>query len=106
MKQFIKVTVLTLATGLTASLSMAAPYHSPAPQYNAHPHMQQHNNQRINWQPGYKVPSQYSSQNNYVDHHRYKNLSKPGRNQQWVKVKGDYVLMDTRTHRVIRVVHA
>jgi len=56
------------------------------------------------WQQGHKVPTQYHGNSFKVDASKYKKLSKPTKNQQWIKVNGDYVLMNTTTYKVIKVI--
>ena len=56
------------------------------------------------WKPGHPVPSQYRGQNYKVDHSKYKKLNKPGKNEQWIKVNGDYVLTNVLNHNIIKIV--
>ncbi|WP_265734191.1 MULTISPECIES: RcnB family protein [unclassified Acinetobacter] len=35
---------------------------------------------------------------------KYKKLSKPGKNQQWIKVNGDYILMNAVSHAMIKII--
>ena len=56
------------------------------------------------WQQGHKVPAQYHGNSFKVEASKYKKLSKPIKNQQWIKVNGDYVLMNTTTYKVIKVI--
>lgn len=56
------------------------------------------------WKAGQKLPSAYHSNAYKVDHQKYKKLSKPGKNQQWIKVNGDYVLTDIRNHSIIKII--
>ncbi len=56
------------------------------------------------WKAGQKLPSAYHSNAYKVDHQKYKKLSKPGKNQQWIKVNGDYVLTDIRNYSIIKII--
>ena len=56
------------------------------------------------WRVGQKVPAQYQSKAYKVDHSKYKKLSKPGRNQQWLKVNGDYVLSNLINDRIVKII--
>ena len=56
------------------------------------------------WKAGQKLPSAYHSNAYKVDHQKYKKLSKPSKNQQWIKVNGDYVLTDIRNHSIIKII--
>lgn len=112
MKHYIKTTLFALVTGLSATVAIAAPEHAHhthqdqnEPHYQHQAKVNRHASSHVNWKTGDKVPAQYYSHANQIDHKRYKNLSKPARNQQWIKVNGDYVLINTRSHQVIKVVH-
>ncbi|WP_373686223.1 RcnB family protein [Acinetobacter sp. YH12054] len=35
---------------------------------------------------------------------KYKKLSKPGKNQQWIKVNSDYILMNAVSHAMIKII--
>lgn len=56
------------------------------------------------WKPGNPVPTQYRGQSYKVDHSKYKKLNKPGKNEQWIKVNGDYVLTNVLNHNIIKIV--
>ncbi|GAA5013025.1 hypothetical protein GCM10023206_22250 [Acinetobacter puyangensis] len=55
------------------------------------------------WKVGGKVPTTYRS-NNYKVGHDAHNLPKPGKNQRWIKVNGDYVLENIVTHAIIKII--
>ncbi|WP_173911991.1 RcnB family protein [Acinetobacter sp. Marseille-Q1618] len=65
-------------------------------------------NQRVNpsreWRSGQYLPSQFSSSRYQVNYKNYRHLSKPGKYQQWYKVNGDYVLVNERNNRIIRII--
>ncbi|NNH00740.1 RcnB family protein [Acinetobacter sp. ANC 5414] len=123
MNTLIKAIVLSLSTALVAAPAMAAPqdHHSqphnqqhnqpPAQNHHKAPVQQHHNavhkkavNPSHDWRVGQKVPSQYHGKSYKVDHTKYKKLSKPGKNQQWIKVNGDYVLMNVMSHNIIKII--
>ncbi len=88
-------------------------YHSSNYSYNNHGRWDRSNryDQRYNnrwnnnsWRSGHNFPSQYHSSRYAVNYKNYRHLSKPSRYQQWYKVNGDYVLVNQRDHRIIRVV--
>jgi Ni/Co efflux regulator RcnB len=56
------------------------------------------------WKSGQKVPSQFHAKSYKVDDKQAKKLTPPTKNQQWIKVNGDYVLMNTVSYKVIKVV--
>lgn len=56
------------------------------------------------WKAGQKVPNRYQGNAYKVDQQKIKKLSKPAKNQQWIKVNGDYVLTDIRTHSIIKII--
>ncbi|ENV43330.1 RcnB family protein [Acinetobacter schindleri] len=126
MKTLVKAIVLSISTALVAIPAMAAPqdhhqyskshaqqqHHAPQHhQQNKHP-AQQHKqgykkvDPSRDWRVGQKVPSQYQSKIYKVDHSKYKRLNKPGRNQQWIKVNGDYILMNSVNDKVIKIIAA
>ncbi|WP_089606312.1 RcnB family protein [Acinetobacter piscicola] len=65
-------------------------------------------NNRVNpsreWRSGQYLPSQFSSSRYHVNYKNYRQLPKQGRYQQWYKVNGDYVLVNERNNRIIRVI--
>ncbi|CAD9196036.1 RcnB family protein [Acinetobacter bohemicus] len=120
MNNLIKTIILSLSSALVAAPVMAAPqeHHSQqhgqqqltaqhqtkdsikAPQHN----IKKTEHPSHDWQQGHKVPAQYHVNSFKVDASKYKKLSKPTKNQQWIKVNGDYVLMNTATYKVIKVI--
>ena len=56
------------------------------------------------WRSGQYLPSQFSSSRYHVNYKNYRQLPKPGKYQQWYKVNGDYVLVNERNNRIIRIV--
>ena len=133
MNTLVKAIVLSISTALVAIPAMAAPqdhqpqkhqtYNKAAAQQHQAPHYQQQNKHPAqpsdykqthrksvdpsrDWRVGQKVPTQYHSQAYKVDHKQYKKLNKPGRNQQWIKVNGDYILTNVMTHSIIKIIAA
>ncbi|MBL4859794.1 MAG: RcnB family protein [Acinetobacter sp.] len=122
MNTFIKAAILSISTAWIALPAQAAPQeqhqqHHAAQSYG---HAQQHTSNghqqptqatvkkakrpSQDWKAGQKLPSVYHSNAYKVDHQKYKKLSKPGKNQQWIKVNGDYVLTDIRNHSIIKII--
>ncbi|MCL6231209.1 MULTISPECIES: RcnB family protein [Acinetobacter] len=56
------------------------------------------------WRSGQKVPSEYRCHRYKGDHNKYKKMSKSGKNQQWIKVNGDYILMNAVSHAMIKII--
>ena len=56
------------------------------------------------WKPGQALPSRYYGQGYRFDYRMNKKLSKPEKNQQWIRVHGDYILINTVNHRILKVV--
>lgn len=123
MNTLIKAIVLSISTALVAAPAMATPQNSQqhAPAHNQNTKAQQHTKQNTpvknqsqnkkkavnpsyDWRSGQKVPSEYRGHNYKVDHTKYKKLSKPGKNQQWIKVNGDYILMNAVSHAMIKII--
>ena len=133
MNSLVKAIVLSISTALIASTAMAAPQQHQG--YDDHQgktqvHQQQSNqkyqdnrNQHVkqnpqhksasqkktdpshDWKVGQKVPTQYHGQSYKINHSKYKKLSKPSRNQEWIKVNNDYVLTNTVTHVILKIIH-
>jgi len=115
-----KAIILSLSSALVATPVMAAPQEHHSQQHGQQQHTAQHQAKDSikapqhnikkterpshDWQQGHKVPTQYHSNSFKVDASKYKKLSKPTKNQQWIKVNGDYVLMNTATYKVIKVI--
>ncbi len=119
MKTLVKAIVLSISTAFIATSAMAAPqdhqppkpyaqqhHKAPAPQHHAPQHKQVYKkvDPSRDWRVGQKVPNQYQSKVYKVDHSKYKKLSKPGRNQQWIKVNGDYVLMNVVNDKIVKII--
>jgi len=91
-------------------------HNSPKSSQHAEPnHQAQHANpasQKINksinpsrdWKVGQRLPSQYHGKGYKINHTKYKRLSKPARNQQWIKINGDYVLVNVLNHNIIKII--
>jgi len=56
------------------------------------------------WRSGQYLPTQFSSSRYQVNYKNYRQLPRPGKYQQWYKVNGDYVLVNERNNRIIRIV--
>ncbi|WP_180089668.1 RcnB family protein [Acinetobacter sp. YH12219] len=123
MNTLMKAIVLSISTALVAAPAMAAPQNSQqhVPTHNQNTKAQQHTKQNTpvknqsqnkkkavnpshDWRSGQKVPSEYRGHSYKVDHTKYKKLSKPGKNQQWIKVNGDYILMNAVSHAIIKII--
>ncbi|OTG66829.1 hypothetical protein B9T25_08575 [Acinetobacter sp. ANC 4470] len=122
MNTLVKAIVLSLTTTLVAAPAIAAPQDHNPQQHSQHPN--NHNTQQPtkpivknshndvkksanpshNWKVGQKLPSQYHGQSYQVDHNQHKKLSKPGKNQQWIKVNGNYVLINVLNHNILKIV--
>lgn len=127
MNTFIKAAILSISTALIALPALAAPQeqHQQHQAAQSHGHAQKHtsnghqqptqttvkqatvkksNRPSQDWKVGQKLPSAYHNNAYKADHQKYKKLSKPGKNQQWIKVNGDYVLTDIRNHSIIKII--
>ena len=56
------------------------------------------------WRTGQELPRQFSSSRYEVNHNELRRLPKVGRNQQWLKINGDYVLVNERNDRILRII--
>lgn len=104
MKKLLTTVALSLSTLVAASAAMADPY-------DYHHGDRHHDRDRVVmtehtvWKEGARFPDHYHDQRYYVDdYHHYNQLHKPNRFERWYKVDGRYVLVNERTHNVIRVV--
>ena len=133
MKKFLSVMAFSLSA-LMASSAMAAPDHRNGPRFNKAPapHMQgsqQHwndkdrydprfNQQRDNryfdskrvnpsrdWRSGQTLPRSFNSSRYKISDREARRLPNTGRYQQWYKVNGDYVLVNERNDRIIRIIN-
>jgi Ni/Co efflux regulator RcnB len=59
--------------------------------------------QKMSWQPGYVMPQHYRGNRYKVEPKDY-NLPRPSRNQQWYKINKDYLLVDSESNSIIKIV--
>ena len=110
------MTALVLCAGsIGATTAMAAPsYQNQHHDNHNYGHHQTHWNQnqssrhqQINpsrqWRAGQYLPSNYHSSRYTVDKRQSRKLPNPGRNQQWYKINGDYVLCNDKNNRIVRI---
>lgn len=115
MKKFLTTIALSLSAMLATS-AMASPYndhqdqryHQQSQNHWKNDHRDNRYNNRINpsreWRSGQALPHQFKSSRYVVNYKNYRQLPKPNRNQQWLKVNGDYVLINERNHRIVRII--
>ena len=124
MKKVLTTIALSLSA-LIATSAMAAPHHdarfnhpSHAPAHwnsnDKHPSKQHWNNDKrynsykVNpsrdWRVGQKLPSQYNSKRFEVTGFEARRLPDAGRNQQWYKINNDYVLINERNNKIMRII--
>jgi Ni/Co efflux regulator RcnB len=128
MNRLVQAVVLSLSTALLAAPAFAAPQNSQEHKqhatqnhndanhkdmhHDASSHHDANNKAGYNksarpsavWKPGNPVPTQYRGKSYQVDHTKYKKLYKPGKNEQWIKVNGDYVLTNVLNHNIIKII--
>lgn len=118
------LTTITLSlSAIIATSAIAAPQqydprfnHQPPAHWNSnnkHPdqshwsNSNKYNNPRVNpsrdWRVGQPLPRQYDSSRYKVDYREARHLKKTSRNQAWYKINGDYVLVNTKTDRILRI---
>lgn len=128
MKKVLTTIALSLSA-LVATSAMAAPQHDPryAPHKPA-PHWdhkdakkwedrrddrrwndKRYYNRVVNpsrdWRVGQKLPNQYDNRRFEVSGYEARRLPNAGRNQQWYKINGDYVLVNERNDKIIRILN-
>lgn len=59
--------------------------------------------QQLRWQPGYVMPQHYRG-NGYKVEYKDHSLPRPDRKQQWYKVNNDYILVNSESNSIIRIV--
>ncbi|MFX2255889.1 RcnB family protein [Acinetobacter variabilis] len=124
MKKVLTTIALSLSA-LVATSAMAAPQHHDsryAPHKSA-PHWdhkdakkwddrrddRRYNNRGVNpsrdWRVGQKLPNQYDNRRFEVSGYETRRLPKAGKNQQWYKINGDYVLVNDRNDKIVRIIN-
>jgi Ni/Co efflux regulator RcnB len=123
MKKVLTTIALSLSA-LMATSAMAAPDHryDDHQRYNHAPSHQdkrwdnnnrydhnRYDNKRVNpsrdWRAGQSFPRVFSSSSYKVSDRDARRLPNTGRYQQWYKVNGDYVLVNERTDRIVRIIN-
>lgn len=125
MNTLVKAIVLSISTALVTAPVMAAPQdHYDSKRVNdrtsqIHQDRNDSHNQVVSkkheqtkrnvtpskdWKIGHQVPQQYQSQTYKFNYATNKRLSKPGQQQHWVKVNGDYILVNDKNHKIIKIV--
>ncbi|CAB1206602.1 RcnB family protein [Acinetobacter bouvetii] len=68
-----------------------------------------YDNKRVNpsqdWRKGQSLPRFYDSSRYKVSDREARRLPDTGRYQQWYKINGDYVLVNQRTDRIVRIMN-
>lgn len=57
------------------------------------------------WRVGQVLPRYWEQSRNEVNYRHYKGLNKPGRYQQWYKINSDFVLVNERNNRIVRIIN-
>lgn len=116
MNTLIKAIVLSVSASVMAVSAFAAPQdnHNQPKQHQVDQHkkppvvQKQQVKKNVvtpshDWKSGQVISSQYRS-GHAIDHKKYSKLTKPGKNQQWLKVNSDYVLINTVTHKIVKII--
>ncbi|MGE8561380.1 MAG: RcnB family protein [Acinetobacter sp.] len=123
MKKVLTTIALSLSA-LMATSAMAAPDHryDDRQRYNHAPSHQdnrwdnnnrydhnRYDNKKVNpsrdWRAGQNFPRVFSSSSYKVSDRDARRLPNTNRYQQWYKVNGDYVLVNERTDRIVRIIN-
>lgn len=56
------------------------------------------------WRTGQTLPRQYSTARFEANRDQVKRLPKASRNQQWYNIGGDYVLVNERNDRIVKII--
>lgn len=108
MNKLIPVVVLMMGSLFVAPYTLAYEDESPRtydraeyPDQGERKVRNERRGQSFQWKTGYKMPQHYRGDGYKVDF-KQQNLTPPGRNQQWYKIRGEYVLIDTSSHTIIK----
>lgn len=89
--------------------SAGAPHHQ-SNQHQKHQH-QKHQPKKVMvvkphqaWKVGHQLPSQYRGHAYRVTNYQAYHLNKPGKNQHWVRVNGDYVLVNILSQSILQII--
>ena len=118
MKKVLTTIALSLSA-LMATSAMAAPdhryddrqryNHASSHQDNRWDNNKRYDNKRVNpsrdWRAGQNFPRVFSSSSYKVSDRDARRLPNTNRYQQWYKVNGDYVLVNERTDRIVRIIN-
>ena len=117
MKKVLTTIALSLSA-LMATSAMAAPDHRYDDHHrynNAPSHQDKHwdnnryDNKKVNpsrdWRVGQSFPRVFSSSSYRLSDRDARRLPDTGRYQQWYKINGDYVLVNERTDRIVRIIN-
>lgn len=116
MKKLLSAIALSVSSMMLVSTAMAAPHSlQQAPKTTVQNHQQQAPQkipapahakkvQKGTVKIGQKYPAEYRQASHKVDMKQHKKLSKPAQNQQWYQVNQDFVLVNTATQKVIKIV--
>lgn len=111
MNKLVPVMILSMGSLFVAPYTLAYEDESPRAHERADYRDQSERKVRIErrvqtfqWKAGYKMPQHYRGDGYKVDF-RQQNLTPPGRNQQWYKIRGEYVLIDTDSHTIIKTLN-
>jgi Ni/Co efflux regulator RcnB len=117
MKRFVQAITFALASACLMSSAMAAPqqqaddkhglqHASEHPQTSHQPKSQAAHQKKTpkpskDWKVGAKVPAGYQKKAYNVDYRAHK-LPAPRKGQKWIKVNGDFILVKTANHQIVR----
>ncbi|RKG30112.1 RcnB family protein [Acinetobacter tianfuensis] len=118
MKKILTAAAIAL-TGLISASAMAAPDHRYDHQ-QSYAHQKHHDSRwderkhnhwqqsRVNpsreWRKGQTLPRAFNSSQYRVSEREARRLPDTGRYQQWYKINGDYVLINKRNDRIVRII--
>lgn len=64
-----------------------------------------HVNPSRDWRAGRLLPRDYQSKHFQVNYAQSKKMTKPARHHSWHRINGDYILVNDKTHRIVRIIH-
>ena len=125
MNKIITSLVLSITAIITTN-TIAAPTHErvePSKQWHQQPQKNQHwqderreHERRLeqqrskhsvnpsrDWHVGQKLPHQFNHADYRMNQYQARHLPRSNKNQQWYKIKGDYVLVNERNNKIVRI---
>lgn len=77
------------------------PQYTPTP---SHPSISRPHSPAYTWRTGQRLPSQYRYKHYQVHPRELRHLPRSSAKEQWYKIDGHYVLVNTKNHKIQRII--